>query len=80
MASREGDGGAAAGPLAGVCARPRLSTPSSSGLGHGALTSESAGEARIAVWRPRPAAQLLFATWRQGDAGGGGSRGEVRPR
>ena len=47
MASVAGDGGAAAGPLAGARARPWLSTPPSSGLGDGALSPDSAGEARV---------------------------------
>lgn len=37
MAAREGDSGAAAGPLTGARALLRLSTPPSSGLGDGAL-------------------------------------------
>ena len=40
MVTREGGDGAAAGPLAGARARPRLSTPPSSGLGDGALSPE----------------------------------------
>ena len=40
MASRDEDGGTPAGPLAGARARPRLSTPPSSGLGDGALSPE----------------------------------------
>ena len=40
---------AAAGPLAGARARPWLSTPPSSGLGDGALRTESAGEACAAA-------------------------------
>ena len=47
MASVAGDGGAAVGPHAGARARPWLSTQPSSGLGDGALSPESAGEARV---------------------------------
>jgi len=43
MASRDEDGGTAAGPLAGARARPRPSTPLSSGLDDGALSPETAG-------------------------------------
>ena len=41
MASRDEDGGTAAGPLAGARARPRLSMPPSSGLGDSALAPKA---------------------------------------
>ena len=54
--------GAAAGPFAGARARPRLSTPPSSGLGDGALSPE-----------PHGGAEFLRARWLLSNPRGGGS-------
>ena len=69
MASRDEDGGTPAGPLAGARARPRLSTPLSSGLGDGALSPETAG----ATGSRRAAVRAVFSARRRWTAGGGAS-------